>query len=182
MVGGLKKGGGAGGKVTNQNSCISPCMCFSYVFLLHFAHVFHLYFSCISYVFLSRISLMYFSHVFLSCISPFQFHSQPYPPGQLPRPNSLNDFNEVEEEVTILLACLIWYQQHIVKSCTMFRGGILAKWATRTSWTSLSECWRIWTSQRRRRWTCATFHGTCGNVFWDVKMFFHDMFWIFTDI
>ena len=111
MVGGLKKGGGAGGKVTTQNTS----------------------------VFISLLSC-----IFLLCFSISIFF-QPYPPGQLPRPNSLNDFNEVEEEVKFLLnlSVLTWKYQsrcvnYIVTPC--FRGGILVKWATRTSWTSLSEC------------------------------------------
>ena len=65
------------------------------------------------------------------------------------------------------------------------RDGTLARWATRTSWTSLSECWRIWTSQRRRRsvlplffslrWENLLTHAMC-NVFftivndWDRKI------------
>ena len=71
----------------SQLSCISPA--------------FNVYFSCISHVLLcfSHIFLLYLYHAFLLYSSPAFLHSQPYPPGQLPRPNSLNDFNEVEEEV-----------------------------------------------------------------------------------
>ena len=70
---------------------------------------------------------------------------QPYPPGQLPRPNSLNDFNEVEEEV------IVTNDHQLLQLSWMSRGGISAKWVTRTSWTSLRECWRTWTSQRKKR-------------------------------
>ena len=91
MVGGLKKGGGAGGKVTTQNLSIL---------------------------------ILYFLY-----ISPFQSHFQPYPPGQLPRPNSLNDFNEVEEEVKVVShdqsenTNVVYH----LKYHSMFRGGILVK-------------------------------------------------------
>ena len=70
MVGGLKKGGGAGGKVT------FPIM------IAALQHFFEL--ECLK------------RNLYIAKKNSFQ----PYPPGQLPRPNSLNDFNEVEEEVT----------------------------------------------------------------------------------
>ena len=71
MVGGLKKGGGAGGKVS------FPIMIAA---LQHFFE-------------LERLKW----NLYIANKNSFQ----PYPPGQLPRPNSLNDFNEVEEEVTL---------------------------------------------------------------------------------
>ena len=71
MVGGLKKGGGAGGKVTFT------------IMIAALQHFFEL----------ERLKC----NLYIANKNSFQ----PYPPGQLPRPNSLNDFNEVEEEVTL---------------------------------------------------------------------------------